>query len=391
MTSPRKRATIMAVFGTRPEAIKMAPVIAALKRRPDAFRTVVTVTAQHREMLDQPLAFFGIRPDHDLDIMTPAQTLAGVATRALERLEPVVRAERPDLVLVQGDTLTTFVAGWSAFFHRVPVAHVEAGLRTGHRYDPFPEEMNRRLTTALAELHFAPTDAARANLLREGVPASDVLVTGNTVIDALLAAVDPAFPFADPVLRSLDFDRRRVIVLTTHRRENLGEPLRRIYLAVRDLVAAFGDVEVVFAVHKNPLVRRVVEEELAGHDRIHLIEPPGYAAFANLMARAYLILTDSGGIQEEAPALGKPVLLLRETTERPEGVAAGTVLRVGTERRRIVEAASRLLVDGSAYEAMARAQNPYGDGRAAERVVGALLYRFGWRSEPPAEFQGSAR
>lgn len=356
---------VLTVFGTRPEAIKMAPVVMALKDTP-GIECFVAVTAQHRQMLDQVLNLFSINPDYDLDIMKERQDLYGVTTLALNGLKRVYEELRPDLVLVHGDTTTTFAGALAAFYQQIPVGHVEAGLRTYNRYAPFPEEMNRCLTGRLAELHFAPTEKARQNLLAEGVPPETIWVTGNTVIDALLKTV------GDYDLRSLlpgvDWSRR-IILVTAHRRENWGEPMREIFRAVRELVCSFVDVEVVFPVHKNPVVREMALSELSGLGRVHLIEPLDYEPFANLMNRSYLILTDSGGIQEEAPSLGKPVLVLRETTERPEALMAGTVRLVGTDRERILSEVSRLLTDDEAYESMARAQNPFGDGHAAERIA----------------------
>lgn len=381
-TQPLK---VMTVFGTRPEAIKMAPVIQAL-RRDTRFQTVVTVTGQHRELLDQALADFGIVPDHDLNIMEHGQTLTDITVRCLRGLEPVLEAEKPEVVLVHGDTLTAFAASLAAFYRQIPVGHVEAGLRTGNPYNPFPEEMSRRLVATIAELHFAPTTAAKENLLRENVPADAIFVVGNTVIDALLGQVRPDYEFTDPILRQVDFTNRRVLLVTTHRRENLGEPLGRIYKALRAIADRVPDVEVVFAVHKNPAVRRRAEEILGNHPRIHRIEPPSYTAFANLMARSYLILTDSGGMQEEAPALGRPVLVLRETTERPEGIQAGTCLLVGTQSEAIQAAAIELLTDTLRYAAMAQARNPYGDGQAGRRIVDALAYRFGYADKRPDDF-----
>ncbi len=373
----------MTIFGTRPEAVKMAPVVGRLRESAD-FRPVVAVTAQHREMLDQVLRLFDIIPDRDLDIMLPEQSLFDIATRALDRLDPVLAEWRPAMVLVQGDASSTMLGALAAFYHRVPVGHVEAGLRTWDKYRPFPEEMNRRMTSSLADLHFAPTPQAKANLLREGVPADRIFVTGNTVIDALLDVVqrpEISLPQHLPALEG-----RRMVLVTTHRRENWGEPLRQIYLALLDLLTRFPDVTVVFSVHRNPAVRRVAEEVLAGHPRAHLIEPPDYGPFVRLMAKAYLILTDSGGVQEEAPALGTPVLVVRDVTERPEGVQAGTVEVVGTSRERIAERAGRLLADPAARAAMAQARNPYGDGRAAGRIVDALRLWFGRSRTPPPEF-----
>ena len=361
---------IMVVFGTRPEAIKMAPVVKALQQR-QALQCIVAVTAQHREMLDQVLHLFQIRPDYDLGLMRPGQSLTGITVRALEGLREVVETERPALVLVHGDTTTTFVAALAAFYGRIPVGHVEAGLRTGNKYSPYPEEMNRKLTGALADLHFAPTATARDNLLREGVAPERIHVTGNTVIDALLAAVAPDYAFPGAELREILKAQagRRMILVTTHRRENLGEPMRQIYQALADVLAEFPDAYVIFPVHKNPQVRAVVNEVLGTHPRVHLIEPLDYQPFVNLMAQAYLVLTDSGGIQEEAPSLGKPVLVVRETTERPEAVEAGTVVVAGTTYAGVVGQLRRLLSDAAAYRQMAAAVNPYGDGQAARRIA----------------------
>lgn len=369
--SSGQRIRALVVFGTRPEAIKMAPVVRALAAVRE-FEPIVAVTAQHREMLDQVLTTFAIRPDYDLDLMRHGQTLSDVAVGSIKGLESVLAETRPHVVLVHGDTLTTFAGALAAFYAQVPVAHVEAGLRTADRYNPFPEEMNRRLTGALAEFHFAPTETAKQNLLREAVPANRIWVTGNTVIDALLATVKPDYRFTDPALARIDFSAERVILVTTHRRENLGAPMQRIYRALRKLVHEFSDVRVVFALHKNPAVRSLAQAELGNVPRVDLIEPPAYEEFANLMNQAHLIITDSGGVQEEAPALGKPVLVARETTERPEGVAAGTLVLVGTDTERIVEQARRLLQDRVAYDRMAKSSNPYGDGQAAQRIVSIL-------------------
>ncbi len=381
MSQPRL--PVMAIFGTRPEAVKMAPVIAALRASQD-FVPIVVVTAQHREMLDQVLRLFGITPDRDLDVMLPEQSLFDITTRVLSRLDPVVRECAPAMVLVQGDASSTMIGALAAFYHKIPVGHVEAGLRTLDRYRPFPEEMNRRVTTVLSDLHFAPTARSRDNLLIEGIPADRIFVTGNTVIDALSQVVkraDIALPPGVPPL-----DGRRMLLVTTHRRENWGEPLRQIYLALLDVLNRFPDVMVVFSVHRNPAVRRVAEEVLAGHPRAHLIEPPDYGPFVRLESQAYLILTDSGGVQEEAPALGTPVLVLRDVTERPEGVAAGTVELVGTGRERIAERTGRLLADPRARAAMAQARNPYGDGRASERIIDALRHWFRRTTVRPDEF-----
>ena len=362
----------MTVFGTRPEAIKMAPVVRALKSKPTKFDVKVTVTGQHREMLDQVLEFFQITPDHDLDIMRHGQTLTDITSRVLSGLEKVISAESPDIVLVHGDTTTTFAASLAAFYQQVAVGHVEAGLRSYDLYNPFPEEMNRRLTGALATFHFAPTQSAAEHLAGEGVSRSHIFLTGNTVIDALLGTVRDDYIFRNPVLKNLDFAEERVILMTTHRRENWGLPMRRIFTAVRQLIQSFPDVRVVFPVHRNPRIREVAESALSDLPRVNLIEPPAYEEFVNLMARAYFLLTDSGGLQEEAPSLEKPVLVLRDTTERQEGVQAGTALLVGTDTGRIVKEATRLLTDQQAYSTMAKAPNPYGDGQAAERIAKIL-------------------
>ena len=376
---------VLAVFGTRPEAIKMAPLVRALNQQPD-IETRVAVTAQHREMLDQVLRLFKIEPAYDLDIMQQGQTLYDITSRALLGLRDVMRADKPDLVLVHGDTTTTFVAALAAYYEQIETGHVEAGLRSRNKYSPYPEEMNRTLAAALCDLHFAPTPLARDNLLAEGKEDGKVFVTGNTVIDALLMTVRADYRFTDPLLANLDFVSRRVLVVTTHRRENLGEPMRQMYLAMRDIVREFSDVVIIFPVHKNPAVRRVVEEVLGGYDRIILVEPLDYEPFANLLNKAHLILTDSGGLQEEAPALGKPVLVLRENTERPEAVQSGTVQLVGTDQQKIYEATKRLLTDADAYKKMAQAVNPYGDGRACRRIIQVLRYWWGWDQERPAPF-----
>lgn len=371
----------MTVFGTRPEAIKMAPVVQALEADP-RFDVKVAVTAQHREMLDQALEIFRITPDYDLNLMRHGQTLGDLVTGVLSGLTPILEADRPDVMLVHGDTITTFAAALTAFFCKIPVAHVEAGLRTDDRYDPFPEEMNRRLAGVLATLHFAPTQWAKRNLLAENVAADSIYVTGNTAIDALLGALQEGYRFQDPRLQEAVDSGRRLILVTTHRRENWGEPLRRIYHAVRKIVELHPDVAVVFPVHKNPLVRELAFDLLGSHERILLVEPVGYQDMIHVIQAATLVLTDSGGLQEEAPSLGKPVLVLRETTERPEGIAAGTSLKVGTDPARIVGEATRLLGDASAYAAMAQAVNPYGDGQAARRIVGALLHWRGLAARP---------
>lgn len=381
-----KRLKVMTIFGTRPEAIKMAPVVLALKTNAKYFDTIVTVTAQHREMLDQVLKLFAISPDYDLDIMSKGQTLFDITTKALEGLKAVLLQEVPDLVLVHGDTTTTFAGALSAYYQEIKVAHIEAGLRTGNKYSPFPEEMNRKLTAALSDLHFAPTLSARENLLREGIAVKDIFVTGNTVIDALHMQVSSDFHFADDVLARLDYQKKRIILLTTHRRENLGEPMRHVYRAMKRILDSFSDTELVFPVHKNPRVREVVAEELGKDKRVHLIDPLDYAPFANLMHRSYLILTDSGGVQEEAPSLGKPVLVLRDTTERPEALKAGTVRLVGTKEEDVFQNASELLMNSTSYRKMSEAINPYGDGRATQRILDTILYHYGFSENLPKGF-----
>jgi UDP-N-acetylglucosamine 2-epimerase (non-hydrolysing) len=366
---------VLVVLGTRPEAIKLAPVVRALRARPDTFRCSLCSSAQHRAMTDQVLEAFGLAADHDLDLMTPGQSPAQVVARVLERLPSLLAAEKPDVVVVQGDTMTTFAASFAAFLEKIPSAHVEAGLRTGNRFHPFPEEMNRVLTTRIATLHFAPTSESRDHLLREGVPADDVLVTGNTVIDALLQTVRPDYRFRHPRLADLD-PARRLILVTTHRRESFGDPLRSTCAAVKELAGRYPDLDFVLPVHPNPQVKGTVEELLGSVPSVRLVEPLDYVELVHVIARSRLVLTDSGGIQEEAPSLGKPVLVLREVTERPEGVAAGTALVVGTDRERIVRETSSLLDDPERYDRMARAVNPYGDGTASERIADALSARI---------------
>ncbi|MEG6512167.1 UDP-N-acetylglucosamine 2-epimerase (non-hydrolyzing) [Desulforamulus ruminis] len=377
---------ILTIFGTRPEAIKMAPLVKELNSRPDKIKSLVAVTAQHREMLDQVLELFHIVPDYDLNIMQEGQTLYDVTTRALNGLKDVLMDCNPDLVLVHGDTTTTFVAALAAYYRQIPVGHVEAGLRTHNKYSPFPEEMNRHLTGALAEYHFAPTQRAMENLLKENNHMENIFVTGNTVIDALKATVKENYVFSDPLLNKIDFDRQRVLLVTTHRRENLGGPLRAVYLALKEIVETHADVEIVFPVHKNPAVRRVVHEVLGQAPRVHLIEPLQYEPFINLMQRCHLVLTDSGGMQEEAPSFGKPVLVLRETTERPEAVEAGTVKLVGTDQSVVLSVTKELLNNPQIYQDMAEAVNPYGDGMASKRIVDFICYKFHLSEECPKEF-----
>lgn len=363
---------VMTVFGTRPDAVKMAPVVKELQRHPESFDVRIVVTGQHREQLDQVLRVFEITPHRDLAIMQHGQTLAQITTRALEGLDHAIAQERPEVLLAQGDTSTTFVASLAAFYHKVPFGHVEAGLRTDDPYDPFPEEMNRRLTGVLAAYHFAPTEQARQNLLRENVSEDRIWLTGNTGIDALLDVAARPFHFEDDLLRKIVEGDRRLVLITAHRRENWGEPLRNVCRSIAILSTEFPDCNFVYALHKNPAVRKIANELLGGIDRVHLIEPPDYAPFVKLMQRSTLILTDSGGVQEEAPSLGVPVLVLRRTTERPEGIGAGVAKLVGTDPETVCSTARVLLTDPSAHAAMARAMNPYGDGRAAERIRIAL-------------------
>jgi UDP-N-acetylglucosamine 2-epimerase (non-hydrolysing) len=366
---------VMFCFGTRPEAIKLAPVIRELGRYPREFQPVVLVTAQHRQMLDQVLRVFDIRPDYDLDVMRPGQSLADVTVGVLRGVERVLRRARPDMVMVQGDTTSALAAALAAFYERIPVGHVEAGLRTRDKYSPYPEEMNRRLVSSLADLHLAPTRAARENLLGEGVPKGRIHVTGNTVVDALKAIRASKAKWRVPVLDRIA-PEQRVILVTAHRRESFGPGFERICRALRMIVERNPDVEVVYPVHLNPNVRKPVRATLGRTPRVHLIEPLEYLPFVRLMERAYVILTDSGGIQEEAPALGKPVLVMRDVTERPEAVIAGTAKLVGTDTEVIVSATERLLHSAAAYRKMARARNPFGDGRASRRIAAALRRFF---------------
>lgn len=381
-----KKIKVMTVFGTRPEAIKMAPVVLELKKYPDLITPIVAVTAQHRDMLDQVLNLFNIKPDYDLNIMAQGQTLFDITTKAMNGLNEVLSKEKPDIVLVHGDTTTTFAGALAAYYHETAVGHVEAGLRTYNKYSPFPEEMNRKLTGAIADLHFAPTDTASGNLKAEGTKEDKIFVTGNTVIDALHKTVTDDFKFDDEKLANIDYENKRIILVTTHRRENLGEPMRHVYKALKDIVNEFDDVEIVFPVHKNPKVREVVNEELGNIKAVHLIDPLDYEPFANLMHRAFLVLTDSGGIQEEAPSLGKPVLVLRDTTERPEAVKAGTVKLIGTERQKVYEETKYLLTDHDEYQRMENTCNPYGDGKASKRIIEAILYHYGLSQEKPDSF-----
>ncbi|WP_423799711.1 non-hydrolyzing UDP-N-acetylglucosamine 2-epimerase [Neobacillus sp. SAB-20_R2A] len=377
-----KELKVMTVFGTRPEAIKMAPLVKELEKYPEQIKSIVTVTAQHREMLDQVLNIFEITPDYDLNIMKERQSLVGVTTRALEGLDQVLADVKPDIVLVHGDTSTTFVASLAAFYHQIPIGHVEAGLRTHNKYSPYPEEMNRQLTGVLADLHFSPTVQSKQNLLVENKKEESIFITGNTAIDALKTTVKTQY--SHPVLDRLGGDR--LVLMTAHRRENTGKPMENMFNAIRRLVEKHDDVQVVYPVHMNPVVREIAGRILGDNDRIHLIEPLDVIDFHNFASRAYLILTDSGGVQEEAPSLGVPVLVLRDTTERPEGIAAGTLKLAGTDEETIFGMADELLTDSAAHDQMAKASNPYGDGIASGRIVQAILYHFGNRGDRPEDF-----
>lgn len=359
----------MTIFGTRPEAIKMAPLVLELQKHSDQIETIVTVTAQHRQMLDQVLDTFKITPDYDLNIMKDRQTLVDVTTRGLEGLDQVMKQAKPDIVLVHGDTTTTFIASLAAFYNQIAIGHVEAGLRTGDKYSPYPEEMNRQLTGIMADIHFAPTEQSKQNLLKENKVNSTIIVTGNTAIDALKTTVNTSY--SHPVLEQIGQDR--MILLTAHRRENLGEPMRHMFKAIKRLLAEHNDIQVVYPVHMNPAVREIANEILGDEAKVHLIEPLEVFDFHNFAAKSYMILTDSGGVQEEAPSLGKPVLVLRNTTERPEGIEAGTLKLAGTEEETIYRLAKELLIEETTYNAMAQASNPYGDGFASKRIVEALL------------------
>lgn len=358
----------MTIFGTRPEAIKMAPLVLELQKHTDDIESIVTVTAQHRQMLDQVLDTFGITPDFDLNIMKDRQTLIDVTTRGLEGLDAVMKEAKPDIVLVHGDTTTTFIASLAAFYNQIAVGHVEAGLRTFNKYSPYPEEMNRQLTGVMADIHFSPTEVSAANLRRENKPEDSIVVTGNTAIDALKTTVREEY--THPVLEQIGTDR--MILLTAHRRENLGNPMRNMFRAIKRLIEEHDDVQVVYPVHMNPVVREIANEVLGNDPRIHLIEPLDVLDFHNFASRSFIILTDSGGVQEEAPSLGKPVLVLRDTTERPEGIAAGTLKLAGTDEETIYSLAKELLTNEATYASMSQASNPYGDGQASRRIVEAL-------------------
>lgn len=376
---------IMTVFGTRPEAIKMAPLVKKIEEN-ENFNSIVCVTAQHRQMLDQVLNLFSIKADYDLNIMQENQSLTGITVRVLEGLEKILDASKPDIVLVHGDTTTTFAGSLAAFYHKIKVGHVEAGLRTFNKYFPYPEEMNRCLTASIADLNFAPTIKSKQNLLNEGVNEKNIFVTGNTVIDAMKSTVEKNYKFENNELNSIDFNNKRVIMVTAHRRENWGKPLYNICSALKEIAEKFKDVEIVYLVHLNPVVSHMAHKVLGGVERVHLLPPLDTKETHNLMNRCCLVLTDSGGLQEEAPHLGKPVLVLRDVTERPEAVEAGTVKIAGTEMKNIFDMTSKLLNSRREYDKMACAVNPYGDGRASERIIKALLYYYGIEKERPADF-----
>ena len=376
----------MSVFGTRPEAIKMCPLVRELASRPE-IESLCCVTAQHRQMLDSVLEVFHCRPDYDLNIMTPRQTLSSITSKCLLGMDEAIDTLKPDLILVHGDTSTTFAGALSAFYHQVKVGHVEAGLRTWDKYSPFPEEMNRKLVSAIADLYFCPTENNRNNLLKEGV-TEGLFITGNTVIDALKTTVREDYRFETEELNHLPYGEKKILLVTCHRREHYGQPMKNIMLALRQIAEQHTDVELVYPVRLSPVVREAVDRYLRGAPRVHLIDPLPADEMHNLMARCYLVLTDSGGLQEEAPALGKPVLVMRRETERPEAVAAGTVKLCGVVQDDIVTMAERLIRDKNAYHAMAHAVNPYGDGRACQRIADAILWSFGRRAERPEDYQG---
>lgn len=381
---------VLSIFGTRPEAIKMAPLIKAMEAD-DRFESYVCVTAQHRDMLDQVLEIFDIKPDYDLDIMKNRQTLTDITVNALLGLESVIKQANPHIILVHGDTTTTFVGSLAAFYNKVKVGHVEAGLRTFNKYFPFPEEMNRKLTGAIADVHFSPTSNSRANLLREGVNERDIFVTGNTAIDALKTTVKKEYSFRTETLNNINYDKKRVIMITAHRRENIGEPLSNICRALKYIAEKYEDVEIVYAVHKNPAVMETAFGILGDVPRVHLLEPLDADEMHNLMSRSYLVLTDSGGLQEEAPSLGKPVLVLRRETERPEAIEFGTLKLAGVDEKEIIALTEKLLNDENEYKKMANAVNPYGDGFASQRIMDSLYYYFGKTDKRPLDFQPEKR
>ncbi|WP_142959869.1 non-hydrolyzing UDP-N-acetylglucosamine 2-epimerase [Enterococcus durans] len=373
---------IMTIFGTRPEAIKMAPLIKAIEND-ERFESIVTVTAQHRQMLDQVMDIFDLKADYDLNIMKDGQTLTDITSRVIKELDSVLIEAKPDIILVHGDTTTTFAASIAGFYHQIKIGHVEAGLRTWNKYSPFPEEMNRQLTDTLADIYFAPTVMSKSNLLKEGRPEESIFITGNTVIDAMEYTIKQNY--SNEFLDNLA--GKRIILVTMHRRENLGQPMTNVFKAINRLVEKFEDVHIVFPMHKNPKVRKNAEETLSDSEQVHLIEPLDIIDFQNFSNNSYMILSDSGGVQEEAPSLGVPVLVLRDTTERPEGIEAGTLKLVGTEEDKVFEEATLLLSDKEEYEKMSQASNPYGDGNASERILDAIAYNFGIQQEKPIDFQ----
>lgn len=379
-----KKIKVMTVFGTRPEAIKMAPLVLELQKQSQRFEAITTVSAQHREMLDQVLDIFHIKPDYDLNIMHARQTLTDITSNVLINLDKILKEAKPDIVLVHGDTTTTFAASVAAFYNQIPIGHVEAGLRTWEKYSPYPEEMNRQMTDAMTDLYFAPTNQSKANLLKENHKEDNIYITGNTAIDALKQTVDKEYQH--DILDKVSPDNK-LILLTMHRRENQGEPMRRVFKVIREVVESREDVEVIYPVHLSPAVQEAAKEILGNTERIHLISPLDVVDFHNLAARSYFIMTDSGGVQEEAPSLGKPVLVLRDTTERPEGVEAGTLKLVGTESEKVKQEMEELLDNAAEYQRMSQAKNPYGDGKASERILDAIAYYFGVTDKKPIEFE----
>lgn len=379
-----KKIKVMTVFGTRPEAIKMAPLVLELQKQSQRFEAITTVSAQHREMLDQVLDIFHIKPDYDLNIMHARQTLTDITSNVLINLDKILKEAKPDIVLVHGDTTTTFAASVAAFYNQIPIGHVEAGLRTWEKYSPYPEEMNRQMTDAMTDLYFAPTNQSKANLLKENHKEDNIYITGNTAIDALKQTVDKEYHH--DILDKVSPDNK-LILLTMHRRENQGEPMRRVFKVIREVVESREDVEVIYPVHLSPAVQEAAKEILGNTERIHLISPLDVVDFHNLAARSYFIMTDSGGVQEEAPSLGKPVLVLRDTTERPEGVEAGTLKLVGTESEKVKKEMEELLDNDAEYRRMAQAKNPYGDGKASERILDAIAYYFGVTDKKLIEFE----
>lgn len=379
-----KKIKVMTVFGTRPEAIKMAPLVLELQKQSQRFEAITTVSAQHREMLDQVLDIFHIKPDYDLNIMHARQTLTDITSNVLINLDKILKEAKPDIVLVHGDTTTTFAASVAAFYNQIPIGHVEAGLRTWEKYSPYPEEMNRQMTDAMTDLYFAPTTQSKANLLKENHKEDNIYITGNTAIDALKQTVDKGYHH--DILDKVSPDNK-LILLTMHRRENQGGPMRRVFKVIREVVESREDVEVIYPVHLSPAVQEAAKEILGNTERIHLISPLDVVDFHNLAARSYFIMTDSGGVQEEAPSLGKPVLVLRDTTERPEGVEAGTLKLVSTESEKVKQEMEELLDNAAEYQRMSQAKNPYGDGKASKRILDAIAYYFGVTDKKPIEFE----